>query len=70
MFLLFLTVFFFKVIPVPVENIEGIKNKNKFISGGFYWTSLYQELYLNNYSGVMAFCLALVTIQGAILNKW
>jgi len=46
---LFLSIFFFKLIPVPVENIEGAGNPDKFIYGGLYWTSLYYETSVKNY---------------------
>ena len=45
---LFVSIFFFKIIPIPVENIEGDKNPDKFIFGGFYYTSVLYEIQVGN----------------------
>jgi hypothetical protein len=47
-FILFIATFFFKTIPTPVENIDGINNPNKFIYGGMYWTSVNYETSVEN----------------------
>ena len=56
-FLVFLliTTFIFQIIPIPVENIEGSNNPNKFIFSGFYWTSMYDQLIFENYFGMANF---------------
>jgi hypothetical protein len=48
-------VFFFEIIPCPVENIDGIMNPDKFIYGGLYWTSLNYELSVGSYSSSLYF---------------
>ena len=45
---LFISIFFFKIIPIPVENVEGDKNPDKFIFGGFYYTSVLYEIQVGN----------------------
>ncbi len=61
---LFLIVFFFKLIPIPVENISGIKNPDKFIFGGFYWTSILYQLSVKNYIGVSGLCSIFLILFG------
>ena len=60
--LLFLATFFFKVIPIPVESIEGGKDPNHFIYGGIYWTSILYELGVENYRGSVAYCFVFVIL--------
>ena len=48
---LLITTFFFHTIAVPVENIEGAKDTEHFIFGGFYWTSVLYQLDVGNYFG-------------------
>ncbi len=50
---LFIMIFFFDVIAVPVENIQGAGNQNEFIYGGIYWTSLSYELSVGDYLGAL-----------------
>ena len=66
-FLLVLS-FFFKIIPIPVENIEGSKNPDEFIFGGFYWTSILHQLTLGNFLG--AGCMFLIFISLSAGNKF
>ena len=42
-------ILFFVPLPVPVENREGIQNKDIFIYGGLYWTSIYEQVSFGNY---------------------
>ena len=49
--LLFVVAFFFKVIPIPVNSIDGIE-QGKFIFGGFYFTSILYELSVHNLSSL------------------
>lgn len=39
----------FVPLPVPVENIDGAKDKDNFIYGGLYWTSVYEQAQFENY---------------------
>lgn len=50
-------------LPIPVENAEGIENSKRFIFGGFYWTSGFEQLILKNFLGV-----ALLILLGFILG--
>jgi len=59
---LFIIVFFFKIIPIPVENAEGIKNTDKFIFGGFYYTSILYQIEVNNIFSVLCFTLIFSTL--------
>ena len=62
--------FFFRIIPIPVENIEGGLNTDQFIFGGFYWTSILHQLTLGNYlSSSLMVCLFGVFFIGGNL-KW
>ena len=56
LFTLVIVAFFFKVIPIPVENTEGLGNQDKFIYGGIYWTSGLEQLDLGNYKGFLSLC--------------
>ena len=47
--------FFLKIIPVTVENIDGVINLDKFIFGGFYYTSLLYEIQVGNIFGTLSF---------------
>jgi hypothetical protein len=51
--LLLVATFFFQIIPIPVENIEGLSS-DKFIYGGMYYTSILNELSVNNYLGSLS----------------
>jgi hypothetical protein len=64
--LIFLITFFFSTIPVPVENIEGIKNQEEFIYGGIYWTSGLYQLTVGNYLGFLAYFGIFIVLQGGI----
>jgi hypothetical protein len=61
---LIVTTFFFKVIPVPLESIDGYTDKEHFIYGGMYYTSILNELSLgNNVSLILPLiCLAILLI--------
>ena len=60
--ILFVITFFFKVIPVPLETIDGNFDKEHFIYGGMYWTSGLYELTVNNYLGVSLYLFMFFTI--------
>lgn len=65
---IFLLIFFFKIIPVPVENIEGANDPNKFIYGGIYWTSGLYQLSVGNFQGILGlFC---IFIPSLALNNY
>ena len=40
---------FFLPLPIPVEDREGAQDKDKFIYGGIYWTSIYEQVIFENY---------------------
>ena len=42
-------ILFFAPLPVPVENQEGAKDKDNYIYGGIYWTSIFEQVSFNNY---------------------
>ena len=69
--LVFLTTFFFKVIPIPVENEEGGKNPDQYIYGGIYWTSGLYQLSVYNFVGGISYGLFFVVLFGGVhlLNK-
>ena len=69
--IVFLMTFFFKTIPIPVENIEGIKDTDNFIFGGFYFTSLLYELNVGNYLSVYYLCFAfsVLTLGNYFYNR-
>ena len=69
--LLLVTTFFFKIIPIPVENQDGAKNPDQYIYGGIYWTSGLYQLSVYNFVGTCAYCLFFVTLFGGVhLLKW
>jgi hypothetical protein len=69
-FLLVVT-FFFKIIPIPLENMEGAKNADKFIYGGIYWTSMLEQLSLGNYLALLPFIgIHFVLLFGISLMKF
>ena len=39
----------FVPLPVPVENMEGARDKDNFIYGGIYWTSIKEQISFGNY---------------------
>ena len=49
--ILLVGVFFFQIFPTPCENIEGSKLEDKYIFGGFAYTSIMNEFLLGNYMG-------------------
>lgn len=53
--ILLVSCFLFEIIPLPVQNVEGTKNIDEYIFGGFYWTSLSYELGVENYEGTSLF---------------
>jgi len=65
LFLLVLT-FFFLTIAIPVENMEGSNNPDKFIYGGIYWTSGLYQLSVGNYIGTLAYFGIFITLIGGI----
>lgn len=62
--LLLIATFFFKIIPVPVENVEGNENPDKYIFGGFYWTSILYQFQVANYVAVFYLGLAYLSLIG------
>ena len=59
------------MIPIPVENQEGIENKDRYIYGGIYWTSGLYQLSVSNYLSVCSYCsLFLVLFGGVHLLKF
>jgi len=54
--------FFFEIIPVPVENVLGSNLEDKYIFGGFYYTSLFSQLQFGNYFGAGTFVLSFVPL--------
>jgi len=66
--LLLVTTFFFKVIPIPVENQEGVSNPDKFIFGGFYYTSILYEIQVDNIFGSLI-SFSLFTMMFVINNR-
>lgn len=68
--LLLVVTFLFSSIPVPVENIDGSNTPDKFVFGGFYWTSGLFQLSVGNYMGMFAyFGIFLISIGGIYLIK-
>lgn len=68
--LFFLSTFFLKIIPVPVENIDGALDKDKFIYGGTYWTSGMYEVGVDNHQGMISyFGIFIVLVGGTHLIK-
>ena len=67
----FLVSFFFEVIPVPLENIDGNLNQDKFIYGGTYFTSGLKEVSVGNYvGGITYFSLfGVLMVSNKYLNK-
>jgi hypothetical protein len=53
--LLLVTTFFFKVIPIPLETIDGNLDTTHFEYGGMYYTSILNELNIHNYLGSLSF---------------
>ena len=64
--ILLLSVFFFKIIPIPLENIQGLENPDEFIYGGVYLTSGLYELGVQNYIGVFSLFTIFIVIAGGI----
>ena len=58
--------FFFKIIPIPLENVQGLENPDEFIYGGTYWTSGLYELGVQNYIGVFSLFTIFIVIAGGI----
>lgn len=42
-------ILFFVPLPVPVENQDGARDKDNFIYGGLYWTSIFEQAQFENY---------------------
>lgn len=53
--LLLVGAFFFKIIPIPIESVDGYLDKEHFIYGGMYYTSILNELNVGNYAGSLSF---------------
>jgi hypothetical protein len=64
--ILLITTFFFKTIPVPVENMEGSIDKNNFIYGGLFWTSALYQLQVKEFEVIFAYSLLFLTLYGGI----
>ncbi len=60
------TLFFFKIVPVPVENSLGINNKEDFVYGGIYWTSQLEQTLLGNYKSLELFSLMSISLIGGV----
>ena len=69
--LIFITIFFFKVIPIPVEERGLQGNDGEFNYGGMYWTSGLYELQVGNNLGVryLVSIFLITTGGGYLINK-
>ena len=68
---LLILVFFFQIIPIPVENIFGSNLPDKFIFGVFYYTSILYQLSVKNYfgSGCLTSIFIILFWANNIINK-
>ncbi|MBA7493881.1 hypothetical protein ES702_04446 [subsurface metagenome] len=66
---IFLSFFFLKVFPIPVENKAGLDDPDNFIFGGFYYTSiLYQFSVGNNFGAFgMVFIFIIIGTGGNLI---
>jgi len=69
--ILFISVFLFQIIPIPVENSLGSKLPDEYIFGGFYYTSILYQLEVGNYVGSGLICSMFLVLFGTnhLLNK-
>ena len=68
---LFLLVFLFQIIPIPVENVLGSQIPEEYIFGGFYYTSILYQLDVGNYfgSGLISSIFLVLFGTNHLLNK-
>lgn len=64
---LFLAIWLFKIIPVPIESAAGNLDTSRFILGGFYFTSLSFEASVGDYLGVGALTVPFIFL-GLVLD--
>ena len=57
----------FVSLPVPVENMEGARDKDNYIHGGFYWTSISEQA---SYGNLIPLSLLLIPGLGLIGNNY
>ncbi len=68
-FLGIILVLLFTPLPIPVENVEGAKDKDNYIHGGFYWTSIYEQVGFRNYIPLSIFLIPIILRFAFFRNK-
>jgi len=66
---LLLATFFFKVIPIPVNSIDGVE-QDRFIFGGFYWTSILYQLSVHSISALFLSLMFVTLFLGVYLMEF